>query len=58
MPIFKSKQAMNKQHHKSLNSQFIVVLDGTIYSSARFSDNSLLELKMRFQIFSFARKKA
>ena len=36
---------------KSLNSQFIVVLDGII------CDNSLLVLKMRFQVFSFSSKK-
>ena len=41
----------------SLNSQFIVVLDGTICFSVRFCDNSLLVLKMRFQVFSFASKK-
>ena len=47
---------MNKLHI-SLNSQFIVVLDGVICFSVRFCDNSLLVLKMRFQVFSFACKK-
>ena len=42
----------------SLNSQFTVVLDGIIcFSVLRFSDNSLLVLKMRFQVFPFANKK-
>ena len=41
----------------SLNSQFIVVLDGIICFSVQFCDNSLLVLKMRFQVFSFASKK-
>ena len=40
----------------SLNSQFIVVLDGTICFSVQFCDNSLLVLKMRFQAFCFASK--
>ena len=48
---------MNKEYHISLNSQFIVVLDGIIYFSLQFCDNSLLVLKMRFQVFSFASKK-
>ena len=56
MPIFQSKQAMNK-YHISLNSQFIVFLDGIICFSVRFYGNSLLVLKMRFQVFSFASKK-
>ena len=47
---------MNIQHHLSLNSQFIV-LEGMICFSVQFCDNSLLVLKMRFQVFSFARKK-
>ena len=47
---------MNKQHHISLNSQFIVVSDGTICFFEQFCDNSLLVLKMRFQVFSFASK--
>ena len=38
------------------NSQFIVVLDGIICFSGRFCDNSLLGLKMRLQVFSFASK--
>ena len=54
-PIFQSKQAMNKKHHLSLNSQFIV-LEGIICFSVQFWFNSLLVLKMRFQVFSFARK--
>ena len=41
----------------SLNSQFTVVLNGIICFSVRFCDNSLLVLKMRFQVFSFASKK-
>ena len=57
MPIFQSKQAMVKQHHISLNGRVTVVLDGIIYFSAQFCDNSLLALKIRFQVFSFASKK-
>ena len=53
-PIFKLKQAMNKYYHTSLNSQFIVVLDGIICFSVQFCDNLLLVLKMHFQLFSFA----
>ena len=41
----------------SLNIQFTVVLNGIICFSVRFCDNSLLVLKMRFQVFSFASKK-
>ena len=42
----------------SLNSQFIVVLNGIICFSIRFCDNLLLELKMRFQVFrSFGSKR-
>ena len=53
-----SIQTSNEQkHHISLNSQFIV-LDGIICFSVRFCDNSLLVLKMCFQVFSFASKKA
>ena len=37
--------------------QFIVILDSVICFSVRFRDNSLLVLKMRFQVFSFAKKK-
>ena len=47
---------MTKQHI-SLKSQFTVVLNGIICFSVGFCDNSLLMLKMRFQIFSFASKK-
>ena len=57
MPIFQSKQALDKQHHISLYSQFTPVLDGINCFSLRFCDNSLLALKMRFQVFSFASKK-
>ena len=56
-PIFQSKQAMNKLHHIPLKSQFIVALDGLICFSVRFCHNSLLVLKMRFQVVSFASKK-
>ena len=56
--MFQSKHAMNKNiTYQSLNSQFIV-LDGIICFSVRFCDNSLLVLKMCFQVFSFASKKA
>ena len=48
---------MTKKHHISLNTQFTVVLNGIIYFSVRFRDNSLLVLKMRFQVFSVASKK-
>ena len=48
---------MTKEHHITLNSQFNVVLNGIIRFSVRFCDNSLLVLKMRFQVFSFASKK-
>ena len=41
----------------SLNSQFIVVLNGITFFSLRFCDNSLFVLKMHFQVFSFASKK-
>ena len=37
--------------------QFTVVLDGIFCISVRFCDNSLLVLKMRFQVFPFASKK-
>ena len=57
MPIFQSKIATTKYHHISLYSQFTVVLDGIICFSARFCDDSLLALKLRFQVFSFASKK-
>ena len=48
---------MNKEHHMSLDSQFTVVLDGIIYFSVRFCNNSLVVLKMHFQVFSVANKK-
>ena len=54
---FSIKKAMTEQHHISLNSQFTVVLNGMICFSVRFCDNSLLMLKVRFQVFSFASKK-
>ena len=41
----------------SLNRQFTVVLNRIICFSVRFYDNSLLVLKMPFQIFSLASKK-
>ena len=44
-------------HHISLNSQLNVVLNGIICFSVQFCDNSLLMLKKRFQVFSFASKK-
>ena len=47
---------MNKLHHISLNSQFIVVLDGITCFSLRFCDSSLLVFKMSFQVFTFACK--
>ena len=47
-----------KQLHRiSLNSQFTDVLNSIICFSVRFCDNSLLMLKVRFQVFSFASKK-
>ena len=48
---------MTKSHRILLNSQFTVVLNGIICFSVRFCDNSLLVLKMRFKVFSFASKK-
>ena len=41
----------------SLKSQFTVVLNDIIFFSVRFCDNSLLVLKLRFQVFSFTSKK-
>ena len=41
----------------TLNSQFTAVLNIIICFSARFSNNSLLLLKMHFRVFSFANKK-
>ena len=41
----------------SLESQYIVVLDGTICLSVQLDDNSKLVLKMYFQVFSLASKK-
>ena len=57
MPTFELKQAMNKYQYISVNSQFIVVLDGIICFSVRFYDNSQLVLKMRFLVSPFASKK-
>ena len=55
------KDIINPYHcfleNVNLNKQFIVVLDGIICFSVRFWDNSLLVLKMRFQVFSLASKK-
>ena len=51
------KYGENKYYDISLISQLTVVLNGIICFSVRFSDNSLLMLKVRFQIFSFASKK-
>ena len=51
------KMSNEWQHHISLNSQFIVVLDGIICFSVQFCDNSLSVLKMHFQAFSLAGKK-
>ena len=50
-------QPVTKQHHISLNSQLTAVLKSIFCFSVRFCDNSLLVLKMRFQVFSFERKK-
>ena len=47
---------MTKQHDISKNSQRTVVFNGIICFSVRFYDNSLLVLKMRFQVFPFAGK--
>ena len=41
-----------------ISRQFTVVLNSIICFSVRFCDNSLLVLKMRFQVFSFASTKA
>ena len=57
IPIFQSKQPMTKKNYISLNSQFTIVLNIIVCFSVRFCNNSLLLLKMRFQVFSFARKK-
>ena len=56
-PIFHSKKSMTKWHHISLNSQFTVAFNGIICFSLRFCDNSLLMLKVHFQVFTFAIKK-
>ena len=52
-----NKQSLNNAIHISLNSQFNVALNGIICFSERFCDNSLLVLKMLFQVFSLASKK-
>ena len=57
MVIFQSKQPMTKQHHISLSSQFTALLNSMICFSVQFCDYSLLVLKMRIQVFSFATKK-
>ena len=54
---YMTKQPTTKQRHISLNSQFTVVLNDIICFSVQFLDNSLLALKMLFQVFSFERKK-
>ena len=41
----------------SLESQYIVVLDGTICLSVQLGDNSKLVLKMYFQFFTLSSKK-
>ena len=41
----------------SVNGQFTVVLNSISCFFERFCDNSLLVLKTRFQVFSFASKK-
>ena len=41
----------------SLNRQFTFALNSIICFSVRFCDNSLLVLKMSFQVFPFASKK-
>ena len=46
-----------KYHYILLNSQFAVVLNNIICFSVPFGDNSLLVLKVRFHVFSFASKK-
>ena len=51
-------KAVTTEHHISLNSQFMIVLNGIICFSVQFCDNSLLMLKARFQVFSFSSKKA
>ena len=55
MLILQPKQAINKK--TSLNGQFTVVLDDMICFSIQFCNNSLLLLKMHFQVFSFASEK-
>ena len=55
-PVFQSKQPMTKQH-VSLNRQFTVVLNRIICFSVQFCNNSLLVLKVCFQVFSFGSKK-
>ena len=54
---FQSKQRMTKKYYLSSNSQFNNVLNAIICFSVRFCDNSLLVLKMSFQVFSFPSKK-
>ena len=58
MPFFQPKQAMNKYHHISLNTQFIADLDvDLICFSVCFYSNLILVLKMHFWVFSFISKK-
>ena len=48
---------MTEKHHISLNNQFTIVLNGIIFFPVPFCDNSLLVLKMPFQVYSFTSKK-
>ena len=54
--IFQSKLPITKQYHILLNSQLNVVLNSIICFTVRFCDNSLLVLKMYFQVLSFVSK--
>ena len=56
-PIFQSKQPVNRKHRESFNRQFTTVLNIIICFSVRFWDNSLLVLKMTFQVFLFRKQK-
>ena len=47
---------MNK-HYISLNSQFIVVLDGIVCFSLRFCDNLLFSVKYAFSAPFFCKQK-
>ena len=52
-----NNQWLNILHHILLNIQFTVVLDGINCISVWFCNNSPLVLKMRFQLFSFWKKR-